>query len=40
MFIYICALLSFLTYELVDGFDGSAALVAVAEVRPLGVVVD
>lgn len=28
-------LLSFLAYELVDGFDGSAALVSVAEVRPL-----
>lgn len=33
-------LLSFLAYELVDGFDRPSALVAVAEMGPLGVVVD
>ena len=32
--------LTFLADELLDGFDRPAALVAVAEVRPLGVVVD
>ena len=35
-----CVLLSFLAYELADGFDGSTAVVSGAETEPLGFAMD